>query len=264
MRDDFPMAVKETLARRVGMRRSNPECRKPTSGPKEDPSQAVNIGVATHITAASPGGARYDPRLSPEERRSAPNGIWLCQNCAHLIDTEEDRFPVDVIRLWKTHSEEAARLALETNTPSVQRTPHLSLPPPRIEIVSSESHFGRLDSKDGRFALLLKVRFWNESEQLVLIQCFQILHAGRWYAPQPHTGTVYLHVASMPFGSLLRPEGDITVSRRIQSMDVIERSAFFVLPDPQVPFPGPEALHLTAEVTFAHWSPRQITFTLTN
>jgi hypothetical protein len=49
-------------------------------------------------------------------------------------------------------------------------------------------------------------------------------------------------------------------------MDVIERSAFFVLPDPQAPFPGPEAeaLHLTAEVTFAHRSPRQIIFTLTN
>jgi hypothetical protein len=142
MRDDFPMAVKETLARRVGMRCSNPECRKPTSRPKEDPSQAVNIGVAAHITAASPGGPRYDPRLSPEECRSAPNGIWLCQNYAHFIDTDEDRFPVDVLRLWKTQSEEAARLALETNIPSVQGTPHLSLPPPRIEIVSSESHFG--------------------------------------------------------------------------------------------------------------------------
>jgi hypothetical protein len=121
-----------------------------------------------------------------------------------------------------------------------------------------------LDSKDGPFALLLKVRFWNESEQPVLIQRFQILYAGRWYAPQPHTGTVYLHVTIMQFGSLLRPEDDITVSRRIQSMDVIERFAFFVLPNPQVPFPGPEALHLTAEVTFAYRSPRQITLTLTN
>ena len=263
MRDDFPLAAKETLARRVGMRCSNPECRKPTSGPKEDPSQAVNIGVAAHITAASPGGPRYDPGLSPDERSSAPNGIWLCQNCAHLIDTDADRFPVDVIRLWKTQSEEAARLALETNTPSVQGTPHLSVPSPRIEIVSSESHFGRLDSKDGRFALLLKVRFWNESEQPVLIQRFQILYAGRWCAPQPHTGTVYLHAESMQFGALLRPEDDITVSRRIQAMDVIERSAFFVLPDPQVPFPRSEALHLTAEVAFAHRSPRQIIFTLT-
>lgn len=153
---------------------------------------------------------------------------------------------------------------LPTGPPPVQGTPHLSLLPPRIEIVSSESHFGRLDSKDARFALLLKVRCCNESEQLVLIQRFQILYAGRWCAPRPPTGTVYLDVASMQFGSLLRPEDDIRVSRRIQSMDVIERSAFFVLPDPQVPFLGPEALHLTAKETFAHQSLRRITFTLTN
>src|SRR6266850_1793484 len=118
MRDDFPMAVKETLALRVGVRCSNPQCRKPTSGPQEDPSQAVNIGVAAHITAASPGGPRYDPRLSPEERRSATNGIWLCQNCAKLVDNDETRYPVDIIRDWKAQSEETARQALETNPPS--------------------------------------------------------------------------------------------------------------------------------------------------
>lgn len=118
MRDDFPMAVKETLARRVGVRCSNPQCRKPTSGPQEDPSQAVNIGVAAHITAASPGGPRYDLSLSSEERRSATNGIWLCQNCAKLVDNDENRYPVDILREWKAQSEEAARQALETNPPS--------------------------------------------------------------------------------------------------------------------------------------------------
>jgi hypothetical protein len=118
MRDDFPMAVKETLARRVGVRCSNPQCRKPTSGPQEDPSQAVNIGVAAHITAASPGGPRYDSSLSPEERRSTTNAIWLCQNCAKLVDNDENRYPIDILRDWKTQSEEGARQALETNPPS--------------------------------------------------------------------------------------------------------------------------------------------------
>ena len=146
MRDDFPTTVKEILARRVGMHCSNPECQKPTSGPREDPSQAVNIGVAAHITAASPGGPRYAPRLAPKERRSASNGIWLCQNCAHLIDTDKDRFSVDMLRLWKAKSEEAARQALEANTPSAQVMPHFSLPPPQMQIISP-SHFGRLDSR---------------------------------------------------------------------------------------------------------------------
>jgi hypothetical protein len=47
-----------------------------TSGPEADPSGAI-IGVAAHITAASPEGARYDPSLPPEQRRAADNGIWL-------------------------------------------------------------------------------------------------------------------------------------------------------------------------------------------
>ena len=82
--------------------------------------------MAAHITAASPGGPRYDPSRTPEERRSVANGIWLCQNCAHLIDTDKDRFSVDILRLWKAQSEEAARQALETNTPSAQITPQMA------------------------------------------------------------------------------------------------------------------------------------------
>lgn len=119
MRDDFPSALRETLARRVGMRCSNPKCGKPTSGPREDLSQALNIGVAAHITAASLRGPRYDGGLSPEERKSATNGIWLCQNCAKLVDNDENRYTVDVLRQWKARSEEAARQAIETNTPSL-------------------------------------------------------------------------------------------------------------------------------------------------
>ena len=73
MRDDFTQATKETLAKRVGWRCSNPDYRKLTSGPHEEDTKSVNIGVAAHITAAASGvGAnRYDPNLSTEERKSA-------------------------------------------------------------------------------------------------------------------------------------------------------------------------------------------------
>jgi hypothetical protein len=58
-RDDFNQQTKEMLARRVGYRCVNPHCRKPTSSPRSQPSKAVNIGVAAHITAASEGGPRW-------------------------------------------------------------------------------------------------------------------------------------------------------------------------------------------------------------
>ena len=113
-RDDFTLDVKDILARRVGMRCSNPNCRQPTSGPQDDPTRSINVGVAAHITAASEGAPRYNPSLTSEERRSVENGIWLCQVCAKLIDNDPTHYPVDILQRWKTLSEEAARLAIET------------------------------------------------------------------------------------------------------------------------------------------------------
>jgi hypothetical protein len=108
MRDDFPLSIKELLAKRVAYRCSNQECRRVTSGPQEDPTKAVNIGVAAHITAASPGGPRFDPFLTPNERRAAENGIWLCQSCAKLVDNDPTRYGVDTLHRWKALAETTA------------------------------------------------------------------------------------------------------------------------------------------------------------
>jgi hypothetical protein len=113
--DDFPIAVKELLAKRVAQRCSN--CDDPTSGPQEDPTKAINLGVAAHITAASPDGARYDPALTSAQRRSADNGIWLCQTCAKLIDNDAIRYPVPKVREWKARAEATAARNLERRRP---------------------------------------------------------------------------------------------------------------------------------------------------
>ena len=56
-RDEFDTKVKEALAKRVGVKCSNPDCRKPTSGPSDESNlKHTNIGVASHICAAAPGG----------------------------------------------------------------------------------------------------------------------------------------------------------------------------------------------------------------
>jgi hypothetical protein len=113
MRDDFDKDTKEVLARRVGAHCSNPKCKKLTSGPQVDPTKALNIGVAAHITTASPNGPRFDPNLTAEERKSANNGIWLCQNCAKLVDNDTRRYPSDLLREWKIVAEAAALIELE-------------------------------------------------------------------------------------------------------------------------------------------------------
>jgi hypothetical protein len=109
MRDDFSKRVADTLAKRVGNRCSNPACRKRTSGPHSEDDKAVNIGVAAHITAAAPGGPRYNSGLTQAERKRAGNGIWLCQSCAKLIDNDADTFTVELLLEWKSRAEDEAR-----------------------------------------------------------------------------------------------------------------------------------------------------------
>src|SRR5258706_3826549 len=108
MSDDFSEQVKRILASRVAYQCSKPDCRASTSGPQVDPAKALNVGVAAHITAASSGGPRYDPSLSPEERSSHENGIWLCQNDGQLVDNDAIRFPVEQLRKWKRDAEQGA------------------------------------------------------------------------------------------------------------------------------------------------------------
>jgi hypothetical protein len=120
MRDDFTEAVKDSVASRVGFKCSNPDCRAPTAGPQTDSSKSLNLGVAAHITAASPGGPRYDPNLTPEQRRSLENAIWLCQTHAKLVDNDPCRFTADLLRCWKRFAEaEAERDAGRPQRPAV-------------------------------------------------------------------------------------------------------------------------------------------------
>ena len=111
-RDDFSQPVRDTVARRVGFHCSNPECRKLTSGPRVDPQRALNIGVAAHITAASPGGPRFDSSLTPKQRRSIENAIWMCRNCGTLVDYDEEQFTVEQLREWKARAERAAAVEI--------------------------------------------------------------------------------------------------------------------------------------------------------
>jgi len=131
--------------------------------------------------------------------------------------------------------------------------------------IISPSHFGRLDSNRGPFALLLRVKFRNESRHPVLLEYFRIQYAGNWYKPQPHTGNVLLNVSpTKQISGTFHNEKPINESLRIPEMDEIKLHAFFIVPDPPEPFPGPEKLRIIAEATFVHQSPQQIAFTLTD
>jgi hypothetical protein len=111
MRDDFSTATKNDLSKRVGLRCSNPDCRRTTSGPTSQDAGNVNLGVAAHITAAASGGMRFDAAISSMDRSGINNGIWLCQNCAKLIDSDST-YSVAALQEWRSIAEAAALLEL--------------------------------------------------------------------------------------------------------------------------------------------------------
>ena len=112
LRDDFPSHVVVALRDRVNSVCSNPDCGCVTTGPNAEPGKATRIGVAAHITAAAPGGPRYDASLTAVERTAAENGIWLCQNCARRIDADWRAYDVASLLNWKHLAESRARTLL--------------------------------------------------------------------------------------------------------------------------------------------------------
>ena len=116
MRDEFNKDVVKTVAARAGYHCSNPYCQKLTSGPVNDPKRALSIGVAAHITAASPGGPRFDATLTAAQRSSIENAIWLCQSCGTLVDRDCVKFTVNTLQKWKGQAERSASIKLAAGT----------------------------------------------------------------------------------------------------------------------------------------------------
>ena len=114
MRDDFSAKTISKIARRVGYLCSNPECRRPTVGPKPSGDGSINIGEGAHITAAAPGGPRYQTLFTRDERKDESNGIHLCETCAKLIDSDERHYTVKLLHEWRRTAEERALVAIAT------------------------------------------------------------------------------------------------------------------------------------------------------
>ena len=107
MRDEFSKGTIRILAQRAGYMCAQPACRQLTVGPSDDRVGRITmVGVAAHITAAAPGGPRYDSSVSPEDRASEANGLWVCQTHGKLIEDTASRHTVATLRRWKKQHED--------------------------------------------------------------------------------------------------------------------------------------------------------------
>lgn len=109
-RDDFLAPVIRELRERSGNACS--KCGVSTLAPKSGPRGVLVHGVAAHIYAASPAGPRPAPHLSREERRAYDNGIWLCHDCASLVDKDSVHYPAAALVALKMKREAEARETL--------------------------------------------------------------------------------------------------------------------------------------------------------
>lgn len=116
-RDEFTRPTKRAIERQARGHCSYPGCRRLTHGATSNGKEEINIGEAAHICAAAPGGPRYDPNMTPEQRRSAENGIWLCDVHARAVDSKESKFTVEELREWKRLTNEDSWRSIMDNVP---------------------------------------------------------------------------------------------------------------------------------------------------
>lgn len=102
-RDDFDVTVKNLAKMKAAFICSNPECRKLTIAPSlTDENKVQYIGKVAHITAASVSGPRYEISCTEAERKSISNAIFLCSNCADLIDKNNGKdYKKELLHEWK-------------------------------------------------------------------------------------------------------------------------------------------------------------------
>lgn len=109
-RQNFSYLTRWQLAMSVNFRCARPGCGLVTHFYDPAKGETINIqGQAAHIHAASPNGPRHEPGLTAEQIKSFSNGVWLCANCATLIDRLPVEHPSELLQLWHADAVERIR-----------------------------------------------------------------------------------------------------------------------------------------------------------
>lgn len=167
------------------------------------------------ITAASPGGPRYDSKLSSEERSGHGNGIWLCQNCAKLVDNDPTRFTIDVLKTWKDRAEEESKGRVGKTANSIIRGSSAS-----IEIIEALRAIQRGQRPDREIIERL--------HQEGLIEVIDVTHMqspGREFIPGLLTveGLNLLGSSNSPVRAAAFPITELKVYDRVRTSPIVPR-----------------------------------------
>ncbi|VWC20530.1 putative lipoprotein [Burkholderia aenigmatica] len=184
--DRFKQLIITTLAKRSAYRCANPDCGTITSGPTEDPNNAINVGEAAHIYGANPGSARYEPAMTSAERSAITNAIWLCSNCHKKVDDDPLRYPAGLMFEWQRAHESHIAEQIGKSAADIRR---------RYEQRHLEE-LGRLSYLSERI-ILEKGEFWKfrltaeilRYEMLPILQRWSALERGLYIKPATRIAT---------------------------------------------------------------------------
>lgn len=102
---DFSEPTKRLLGECVAYMCSNPLCRRLTIKAHITEKKSTRLGEAGHIYGASNKGPRYDQEKSDVFIKHYDNGIWLCNVCHKLVDTEKSIYDSLTLKKWKSDTE---------------------------------------------------------------------------------------------------------------------------------------------------------------
>jgi hypothetical protein len=128
--------------------------------------------MAAHIKGAAPGSARYDEGMTPEQRRSPENGIWMCMDCGTLVDKDATAYPEPLLREWKRGAEEEARSELVAPRGKASHAFALKLEAPAVPpqedsrpwLVATDARGSQLYRAATRQYLFYILQVWFENE----------------------------------------------------------------------------------------------------
>lgn len=106
-RHEFTKPTRLLLMQMAGGICSMPGCGINTGGSNAEQTSHAWVHNVAHICSAAPGvgAARYDPDQTEAERKSHENGIWLCANHATIIDSDEKKYSVELLKSWKRQAQ---------------------------------------------------------------------------------------------------------------------------------------------------------------
>lgn len=93
----------ETLRRLFAL--SGNQCARPSCPTVLLTADGTLVGEVAHIAAESPGGPRFDPKLSEADRRAFENLLLLCGTCHTLVDKDSETYTQAKLRKWKRDRE---------------------------------------------------------------------------------------------------------------------------------------------------------------